>query len=217
VIWDLSHSVGAIEVDLNGCEADMAVGCGYKYLNGGPGAPAFLFVAQRLQAELASPLPGWMGHHRPFEFIDEYQPAEGIRRFLCGTPPILGVLSLEVGVDLMLRSRMQDIVQKSRWLSELFVDLIADICPSLRLVSPANVLERGSHVSFAHPEGYAIMQALIERGVIGDFRAPDLLRFGFTPLYLRYQDVWDAAYTVADVVHSGCWADPRYAVRAAVT
>jgi kynureninase len=217
VIWDLSHSVGAIEVDLNGCEADMAVGCGYKYLNGGPGAPAFLFVAERLQGELASPLRGWMGHNRPFEFVDQYEPATGIRRFLCGTPSILGVLSLEVGVDLILRSRMQDIVQKSRWLSDLFVDLLADICPSLKLVSPANVLERGSHVSFAHPEGYAIMQALIERGVIGDFRAPDLLRFGFTPLYLRYQDVWDAAHTITDVIHSGCWADPRYAVRAAVT
>jgi kynureninase len=217
VIWDLSHSVGAIEVDLNGCEADMAVGCGYKYLNGGPGAPAFLFVAERLQAQLTSPLRGWMGHQRPFDFIDQYEPAQGIRRFLCGTPPILGVLSLEVGVDIMLRSRMQDIVQKSRWLSELFVDLLADICPELRLVSPADSSARGSHVSFAHHDGYAIMQALIERGVIGDFRAPDLLRFGLTPLYLRYQDVWDAAYTVADVVHSGCYADPRYSVRAAVT
>ena len=158
-----------------------------------------------------------MGHLRPFEFEDKYAPAHGIRRFLCGTPSILGLLSLEVGVDLMLRCRMQDVVQKSRWLSELFVDLVADICPSLQLVSPANVLDRGSHVSFAHPDGYSIMQALIERGVIGDFRAPNLLRFGFTPLYLRYQDVWDAAYTLADVVHSGCWADPRYSVRAAVT
>jgi kynureninase len=217
VIWDLSHSVGALEVDLNGCDVDMAVGCGYKYLNGGPGAPAFLFVAQRHQAQLASPLRGWMGHLRPFEFEDSYVPAEGIRRFLCGTPSILGLLSLEVGVDLMLRSRTQDIVQKSRWLSELFVDLVADICPALQLVSPANVRDRGSHVSFSHPEGYSIMQALIERGVIGDFRAPDLLRFGFAPLYLRYQDIWDAAYTLADVVHSGCWADPRYSVRAAVT
>jgi kynureninase len=217
VIWDLSHSAGAIDVDLNGCNIDMAVGCGYKYLNGGPGAPAYLFVAERHQATLASPLKGWMGHLRPFEFEDRYAPAHGIRRFLCGTPSILGLLSLEVGVDLMLRCRMQDVVQKSRWLSELFVDLLADICPSLQLVSPANVLDRGSHVSFAHPDGYSIMQALIERGVIGDFRAPNLLRFGFTPLYLRYQDVWDAAYTLADVVHSGCWADPRFSVRAAVT
>ena len=217
VVWDLSHSAGAIEVDLNGCDVDMAVGCGYKYLNGGPGAPAYLFVAQRHQAQLSSPLSGWMGHSRPFEFEDRYAPAEGIRRFLCGTPPILSLLSLEVGVDLILRSRMPDIVQKSRWLSELFVDLVAEICPSLKLVSPSDVANRGSHVSFAHPDGYSIMRALIERGVIGDFRAPDLLRFGFTPLYLRYQDVWDAAYTLADVVHSGCWADPRYAVRAAVT
>jgi kynureninase len=217
VIWDLSHSAGAMDVDLNGCNVDMAVGCGYKYLNGGPGAPAYLFVAERHQADLSSPLRGWMGHLRPFEFEDRYAPAQGIRRFLCGTPSILGLLSLEVGVDLMLRCRMQDVVQKSRWLSELFVDLLADICPSLQLVSPANVLDRGSHVSFAHPDGYSIMQALIERGVIGDFRAPNLLRFGFTPLYLRYQDVWDAAYTLADVVHSGCWADPRYSVRAAVT
>jgi kynureninase len=219
VLWDLSHSTGAIEVDLNGCGADMAVGCGYKYLNGGPGAPAFLFVARRHQAQLVSPLRGWMGHDRPFAFEDEYVPAAGIRRYLCGTPPMLGLLALEAGVDLLLRARITDITEKSRRLSSLFVDLVARTCPAgtLRLASPRSASERGSHVSFAHSDGYPIMQAMIERGVIGDFRAPDMLRFGFAPLYLRYEDIWHAAHTLADVLSSGCWTHPRHARQAAVT
>jgi kynureninase len=219
VLWDLSHSAGAVEVDLAGCQADMAVGCGYKYLNGGPGAPAFAFLAARHHDAFISPLTGWMGHSMPFEFNDQYAPAPGMRRFLCGTPPILGLSTLEAGVDLMLECGLQPLVEKSRRLSELFIELVSRICPQsqLRLVSPREPLQRGSHIALAHPNGYAVMQALIERHVIGDFRAPDILRFGFAPLYTRYEDVWIAVETLAEVLGSECWADPRYAQRAAVT
>ena len=219
VLWDLSHSVGAVEVDLNGCGADMAVGCGYKYLNGGPGAPAFLFLAKRHHDTFLSPLSGWMGHRAPFDFEDGYAPAAGIRRFLCGTPAMLGLLALEAGVDLMLECGIAPLVEKSRRLSQFFIELVARMCPRapLRLVSPKNPLHRGSHLAFAHPQGYAIMQALIERGVIGDFRSPDILRFGFAPLYTRYEDVWLAAAALADVLDSECWNDPRYSVRSTVT
>lgn len=219
VLWDLSHSVGAVEVDLNACGADMAVGCGYKYLNGGPGAPAFAFLAARHHERFVSPLSGWMGHQAPFEFDDGYAPAPGIRRFLCGTPPILGLLALEQGVDLVLECGMPRLVEKSRRLCELFIELTRHKCPhsKLLLVSPSVPERRGSHVSLAHPDGYAIMQALIERGVIGDFRSPDILRFGFTPLYVRYEDVWLAAEALAEVLGSECWSDPRYSRRAAVT
>jgi kynureninase len=219
MLWDLSHSVGAMELDLNGCQADMAVGCGYKYLNGGPGAPSFLFLADRHQAAAISPLSGWMGHDRPFEFVDQYEPAEGIRRFLCGTPPILGLASLECGVDMVLEYGTKALEAKSRRLTELFIELVTTLCSGhdLRLASPSDVRQRGSHVSYAHPNGYALMQALIERGVIGDFRAPDILRFGFAPLYIRYEDVWTAAMTLRDLLNDGCWSQARYAVRAAVT
>jgi kynureninase len=219
VLWDLSHSAGALDVDLDGCDADMAVGCGYKYLNGGPGAPAFLFLAQRHHALFTSPLSGWMGHARPFAFEDGYEPAPGIRRYQCGTPPILGLLGLEASVDLLLQASMKDLVAKSRRLGRLFVELVAQLCPDagLQLVSPADAGARGSHVAFAHRDGYAIMQALIERGVIGDFRAPDMLRFGFAPLYLRYEDIWHAVRALADVLGSGCWRHPRYARKALVT
>ena len=219
VLWDLSHSVGALEVDLNACNADMAVGCGYKYLNGGPGAPAFLFLAKRHHDAFISPLSGWMGHSTPFEFADGYVPAPGIRRLLCGTPPVLGLAGLEAGVDLLLECGLAPLVEKSRRLSELFIELIGRLCPDskLLLVSPRDSASRGSHVSFTHPRGYEVMQALIERGVIGDFRAPDILRFGFAPLYTRYEDVWTAVRALGEVLASECWADPRYSLRAAVT
>lgn len=218
VLWDLSHSVGALQIDLNGCDADFAVGCGYKYLNGGPGAPAFLFVAQRHQQSSLSPLSGWMGHDRPFDFSDRYVPATGIERFLCGTPPILGVLSLECGVDLLLEAGTPALQAKSQALCQLFITLAEQMCGGqLRLLSPADSRQRGSHLAYAHPGGYAVMQALIDRGVIGDFRAPDILRFGFAPLYTRYEDVWLAVATLHDVLQTQCWSEPRYAVRAAVT
>jgi kynureninase len=219
VLWDLSHSAGAVEVDLGACNVDLAVGCGYKYLNGGPGAPAFLFVARRHQAAAMSPLSGWMGHERPFEFIDRYEPARGIQRFLCGTPPILGVSSLECGVDLLLEAGAAPLQAKSRRLTELFITLVREMCAGheLRLLSPAAADARGSHLAYAHPNGYEVMQALIDRGVIGDFRAPDVLRFGLAPLYTRYEDVWIAVTTLREVLQTQCWSEPRYAARAAVT
>jgi kynureninase len=218
VLWDLSHSAGALHVDLNGCDADFAVGCGYKYLNGGPGAPAFLFVARRHQASCRSPLSGWMGHERPFDFVDGYAPAAGIERFLCGTPPILGLLSLECGVDLLLEAGTTALQAKSEQLCQLFIALVQEMCgEQLQLLSPADPRQRGSHLAYAHPNGYAVMRALIDRGVIGDFRAPDTLRFGFAPLYTRFEDVWQAVVTLRDVLQTQCWSEPRYAVRAAVT
>ena len=219
MLWDLSHSTGAVEVDLNGAGVDLAVGCGYKYLNGGPGAPAFLFVAQRHQATLRSPLSGWMGHAAPFAFHDDYRPARDLRRFLCGTPPVLGIAALESGVDLLLEADMADVVAKGAALCDLFIALVEARCARLDLTlrTPRRAAERGSHVSFAHPHGYAVMQALIERGVIGDFRDPDIIRFGFAPLYIGYADVWHAVEALREVLQTRAWNDPRHATRAAVT
>lgn len=215
-LWDLSHSAGAVCVDLNAANADLAVGCGYKYLNGGPGAPAFLFVAERHQAALHSPLTGWMGHAAPFGFADAYAPAPGIDRFLCGTPPILGLAALEEGVDLMRGADFDALLTKSRALSSYFIDLVETRCP-LPLVSPRDAAERGSHISLRHEHGYPVMQALIERGIIGDFRAPDLLRFGFAPLYNSFEDVWHAVGALTDILDVGAWREDRYAVRTRVT
>jgi kynureninase len=219
VLWDLSHSVGAVAVDLRGANADLAVGCGYKYLNGGPGAPAFLFVAERHQERLVSPLSGWMGHAVPFAFGDAYQPAQGLRRFLCGTPPILGMAALESGLDLFLEADMAAITAKSQTLCRLMIDLVAARCSGLglQLATPVDAAMRGSHVSFRHERGYAVMQALIARGVIGDFRDPDILRFGLTPLYLRYEDVWNAVETLRNVLARCEFHDKKYAERAPVT
>jgi len=218
-LWDLSHSCGALEVDLNGAGADLAVGCGYKYLNGGPGAPAFLFVAERHQAALRSPLTGWMGHAAGFDFVDDYQPADGIARFLCGTPSVLAMLALEVGVDLVAEAGMPALAAKSRKLCSAFVEAVESRCvgSGLTLVTSRDDAVRGSQVSFAHPDAYPIMQALIERGVIGDFRAPDILRFGFTPLYVGFKDVGHAADILADILSSGMWRAPRFSERSAVT
>lgn len=219
VLWDLSHSAGAIAVDLNSANADFAVGCGYKYLNGGPGAPAYLFVAGRHHAVASNPIAGWHGHEAPFEFVDEYAPSAGIRRFLAGTPSIIGNAALEVGVDLLLEAGLRQVTEKSRALGEYFIELVEALCSGygLGLVSPREPRCRGSHVSFAHQNGYEAMQALISSGVIGDFRAPDVMRFGFTPLYTRFEDVWKAAHALRAVFESGSWRDARFAVRAAVT
>ncbi len=217
VLWDLSHSAGAIPVNLGGCNADLAVGCGYKYLNGGPGAPAFLYVARRHQALLANPLSGWMGHAAPFAFEDGYRPAEGMARWLCGTPPVLSLLALETGVEIVAEAGMAAIEAKRQTLSELLVREMAARCPDLVLASPADVAARGSHVSFAHRHAYAICQALIARGVIGDFRAPDVLRLGLTPLYLSHADIVTAVDHIAAVLASGEWDRPEFHARAAVT
>jgi kynureninase len=218
-VWDLSHSAGALAVDLDAAQADLALGCGYKYLNGGPGAPSFVFVARRWQAALASPLRGWMGHAAPFDFADDYAPSPDIRRQLCGTPGILGLAALETGVDTFAGVDMAELEAKGSALGDAFIELAEARCgfAGLVLASPREADRRGSHVSFRHPDGYAIMQALIARGVIGDFRAPDILRFGFTPLYLRFTDVWDAVETLRNVLASREYQDPRYRRRGAVT
>jgi len=218
-LWDLSHSAGAVPLRLAKDDVDFAVGCGYKYLNGGPGAPAFLSVAPRLQADLRLPLTGWLGHADPFAFASAYYPAKGIGRAMVGTPPVLSLAALEVGVDLMLRAPMDALRAKSQHLIDLFIALVERDCAEyeFRLLTPRDSALRGSQVAFAHPDGYAIMQALIERGVIGDFRAPDVLRFGLPPLYLRHTDVWDAAAMLREVMRSGAWRDARLSQRRTVT
>ncbi|MFM2043111.1 MAG: kynureninase [Pseudomonadota bacterium] len=217
-LWDLSHSAGALDVRLGEAGADLAVGCGYKYLNGGPGAPAFLYVARRHQEGLRSPLSGWMGHAAPFAFSDDYAPAPGMARLLCGTPPILSMAALEEGVALMERADIRRLRAKSLVLTDLFMTLVEQFCPGrFALATPRERDLRGSHVSLCHPDGYAIMQALIARGVIGDFRAPDILRFGFAPAYVRHVDVFDAAAALADVMETGAWRDPAFQRKGAVT
>ncbi|MES2120551.1 MAG: kynureninase [Pseudomonadota bacterium] len=218
VVWDLSHSAGAIPLDLNGSGCELAVGCGYKYLNGGPGAPAFIYVAEALQAELVPPLQGWMGHADPFAFSDDYAPAGDIRRFLTGTPSILGLAALEAGLDTFDGIAMADLAAKSRALSDLFIAEVEARCGSeVQLGSPRDPMQRGSHVVFAHRKGYAVIQALIARGVIGDFRTPDLMRFGFAPLYNRFSEVVGAAEILADVLSRQEWNQPRFLDRAKVT
>jgi kynureninase len=217
-VWDLSHSAGAIELDLDGTGCDLALGCGYKYLNGGPGAPAFLYVAERLQDELQNPLQGWMGHAEPFAFIDDYRPAGGILKFLTGTPSILALAALDAGLATFDGLAMRDVEAKARALTQLFIDEAEARCGGeVRLASPRDPEHRASHVVFAHEAGYAVMQALIARGVIGDFRAPDLMRFGFAPLYNRFEDAWRAADVLAGILSSREWDQPRFKERAKVT
>lgn len=217
VLWDLSHSTGALPVDLNGANADFAVGCGYKYLCGGPGAPAFAFVAERHQAELQQPLTGWFGHAAPFAFSDDYAGAAGIARMQCGTPQILGLAALEVGVELIAEIGVARLYEKSQALSTFFLECLGHHGADLEPVSPAHCDERGSQLSFRHPHGYAICQALIARGVIGDFRDPDILRLGFAPAYLSFADMAAAARHLAEVLASGEWQRPEFNQRAAVT
>lgn len=217
VLWDLSHSVGALPVDLNGCEADFAVGCGYKYLNGGPGAPAFAFVADRHLAEVEQPLTGWMGHASPFAFSDDYAAAPGIEKLLCGTPGIIGLAALEVGVELIAEIGVEALYAKSQKLSEFFRQCLVEAGVDLELVSPSDPARRGSQLSFRHRHAYAICQALIARGVIGDFRDPDILRFGFAPAYLSFADMADAARHLAEVLESGEYEREEFQERAAVT
>ena len=216
-VWDLSHSVGAIPLELNRDGVELAVGCGYKYLNGGPGAPAFLYVAEHLQDRLLSPLRGWMGHASPFDFTDDYLPAPGMNRFLAGTPPILSLAALETGIDAFEGISMEAVWTKSIRLFDLFRRLTAERCPMLACISPSEPSERGSHIAFRHPQAFEICQALIEVGVIGDFRAADVIRFGLTPLYLRYEDVWTAVERCADVVDNRRWNHPKFAIRHKVT
>ncbi|MCT7666225.1 kynureninase [Shinella kummerowiae] len=219
VIWDLCHTAGALPVDLDGANVDFAVGCTYKYLNGGPGAPAFIYAAERHHGAISQPLSGWWGHARPFAFEKHYAAGEGIRRFLCGTQPILSLRALKGALDIWDEVDMAALREKSLGLTDLFIALIEEKCAAygLELESPRDRAKRGSQVSFSHPNAYEIMQALIARGVIGDFRAPSTLRFGFTPLYVRYADVWQAVGILEDILRTGAWQDARFAVRAAVT
>jgi kynureninase len=219
VIWDLAHSAGALPVKLNDAQADFAIGCGYKYLNGGPGAPAFVYVAKRHQADFVQPLAGWLGHANPFAFDAVYAPADGILRALCGTPPVLSMAALEVGVDLMLEADMNLIREKSLQLADDFIALVEQRCGrhGMTLVTPREHALRGSQVCFAHPEAFSIMQALIAQGVIGDFRAPDILRFGFAPLYVRYMDAWQAIETLARVLAERLWDQPAFMMKGKVT
>jgi kynureninase len=214
-LWDLAHSAGAVPVDLNGALADFAVGCTYKYLNGGPGSPAFAWVAKRHQDALVQPLSGWWGHRAPFAMDPVYRPAEGIGRFLCGTQPIVSMALVEAGLDVFLETNMDAVRRKSLALTDRFVELVESRCAghALTLVTPRAHALRGSHVSFAHPHGHEVMQALIARGVIGDYREPHVLRFGFTPLYTRFVDVWDAVEALSDVLANETWRAPEFAAR----
>ena len=215
MLWDLSHSVGAVPVNLDGANADLAVGCTYKYLNGGPGAPAFLYVAKRWQDTLASPLSGWMGHAAPFAFEDAYRPAPGMKRWLAGTPAMLSTAALETALDLWADIDQHAVATKS---AQLF-DILAAAGDALGLdcVSPRDSAKRGSHISFRHLHAYELTQALIARGVIGDFRDPDILRLGLTPLYLSYEHVWRAGEILREIVETESWRDPVYFQRLAVT
>jgi len=219
VLWDLSHSAGAVPVDLAGAGADLAVGCGYKYLNGGPGAPAFAYVARRLHDEIVSPLRGWMGHAAPFQFSSDYQPAPGAARLLAGTPPILSLVALAEGVATVATAGLPRLRRKSVALTELFIGLLERECGAwgFELASPRSPARRGSQVAWRHPHAFPIVQALIRRGVIGDFRAPNLLRFGFAPAYVRFQDVWDAVQHLRAVMEEEAWRAPELAVRGKVT
>ncbi|MBL0297209.1 MAG: kynureninase [Betaproteobacteria bacterium] len=230
-VWDLAHSAGAVPVDLHTDGADFAIGCGYKYLNGGPGAPAFVWAHPRHAERFWQPLAGWMGHAAPFEFSPGYRPAAGISRYLCGTPAVLSLAALECGVDTVLAAEplggMAALRRKSLALTRLFADQVQASCPSLTLVSPRDDAQRGSQVCLSHPQvAYPVVQALIGRSVIGDFRAGDtshpagavdILRFGFTPLYLRFVDAWDAAEQLRQVLESGEWQRPEFNQRQAVT
>lgn len=218
MIWDLCHSAGAVPVDLSGTDADFAVGCTYKYLNGGPGAPAFLYAAARHHAAAEQPLSGWHGHARPFDFTPAYEPAAGVSRFLSGSQPLVADAALEAALDVWARADLRRVRVKSLTMTDLFVKMAADA--GIDSITPTDRDRRGSQVALLEPEegaGYPIVRALIERGVVGDFRAPDVMRFGFTPLYLRYVDVYDAAAALVEVVSSGEWRQERFSQRSQVT
>jgi kynureninase len=218
-VWDLSHSVGAVSLDLNQAKADFAVGCGYKHLNGGPGAPAFIFAAECHHASMQQPLSGWFGHANPFAFTDDYVAANGIRRMLTGTTGVIGASALEAAVDLFLEVDAGEYFQKSRQLSEAFQHYIDQECAGygLELVSPKNVQQRGAHISYSHEHGYAIMQNLIARGVIGDFRAPHYLRFGISPMFLSVEDITKAVDVLRKILSTQSYLAPEFQTKHAVT
>ena len=216
-VWDLAHSAGAVPVDLQGAEADFAVGCTYKYLNGGPGAPAFIWVPRRHQAAFSHPLTGWWSHAKPFAMAHGFAATDGIGRALCGTQPVLSLALVECGLEVFEQTSMAAIREKSLALTDLFIELVEATCAGhpLGLVTPREHARRGSQASFTHPHGYAVMAALIARGVIGDYREPEIMRFGFTPLYTGYADVWDAVAILKDILDNEAY--DTQAARSAVT
>ncbi len=218
-VWDLCHSAGAMPVDLNGCNVDFAVACTYKYINGGPGAPALLFAAERHHGKYTQPLTGWYSHKAPFDFERDYEPINDVRQMLSGTQPTVSLSIAEVGIDIMLRADMGEIREKSMRMTDLFIDLVEERCGDfdLELVSPRDAKRRGSQVSFHYDSGYPVVRAMHDRGVICDYRAPGNMRFGFAPLYLRYTDVWDAVEHLQCILTDEAWKEPRYQVRSAVT
>jgi kynureninase len=215
-LWDLSHSAGAIPVDLTGAGADLAVGCGYKYLNGGPGAPAYVFVPKRHHQAIRQPISGWLGHAAPFEFSGDFRPAPGIGRMLSGTPPVIALALLECGLDIIIEAGMDALRVKSMALSDLFISLITQHCDGhgLELISPQDANLCGSQVSYSYENGFGAMQALIARGVIGDFRQPNVMRFGFAPLYVTHIDLWDAVQALRAVLVGAEWK--KFPMRAGV-
>ncbi|WCM28563.1 kynureninase [Sphingomonas sp. QA11] len=217
VVWDLAHSAGALPVDVTGADTDFAIGCTYKYLNGGPGSPAFIYVAPRFADQARPALSGWMGHEAPFAFDLSYRPGAGIERMRVGTPPILALAALDAALDVWEGVDMAAIRTASLDLAELFIAEVESRCPDLVLASPRDGTRRGSQVSFRHPDGYAVMQALIARGVIGDFRAPDILRFGLTPLYIDKRDIIGAVDVLVDVIDRRLWDSPEYTTKGLVT
>ncbi len=216
-VWDLAHTAGAVPVDLAGCNADFAVGCTYKYLNGGPGAPAFIYVAPQHADQVRPALSGWLGHESPFAFELDYRPGSGIERMRVGTPPVIQMTALETAMDVWDMADIHEVRAKSIELTELFIAEVEAACPMLTLASPRDAEIRGSQISFSFEDGYAAMQAIIDRGVIGDFRAPDIMRFGFTPLYIDESDVLAAVAIISDVMNNRLWDHPEYKVRNKVT
>jgi kynureninase len=218
MLWDFAHSTGAVPLNVEEAKVDFAAGCGYKYLNGGPGAPAFMYVRASWQGVIENPLPGWLGHARPFDFEPTFEPAKGVQSFVTSSPSILALAALDGALDVFDQTSMNALRAKSLHLTDLFMELVEAKLPgTFEIVTPREYARRGSQVSMRHDESYGIVQALIERGVIGDFRTPDVARFGFTPLYLRYVDVYDAVEILVDVMTSEAYRDPKFATRNAVT
>ena len=215
IIWDLSHATGILNLALKDAGARYAVGCGYKFLNGGPGAPAYLYVDKAAANKLTQPLSGWMGHAKPFDFADGYAPSDGVGRFACGTPPILSLCALDAALDVFKEVSMATVEAKAAMLGDIL--LAQCTTPGLKTISPAVGQKRGGHISFHHENGYEIAQAMIAKNVVGDFRAPAVLRFGFSPLYIRYTDIWDAAVILKDILTGEKWREPAFAKRQAVT
>jgi kynureninase len=218
MLWDFAHSTGAVPLDVEGADVDFAAGCGYKYLNGGPGAPAFCYVRTSWQGQLENPLPGWLGHARPFDFEPSYEPASGMRAFVTSSPSIVALAALDGALNVFDHASMEQIRRKSLALTDLFMELVEARLPDVfEIITPRDHARRGSQVSMSHPDAYGIIQALIARGVTGDFRAPDVARFGFTPLYVRFADVYDAVDILVNVMNTKAHLEPAFSVRKAVT